>query len=45
MILKFMLIMLATFLTCWIYFLSAMAAVSAITVRVEKEDRRGPRQS
>lgn len=40
MVLKFMLIMLATFLTCWIYFLSAMAAISAITVKVRDDRRR-----
>lgn len=37
---KFLLIMLATFLTCWIYFLTALAAVSAITVKVKDDDRR-----
>jgi hypothetical protein len=40
MILKFMLIMLATFMTCWIYFLAAMAAVAAITVKVRDDRRR-----
>lgn len=40
MVIKFLLIALATFLTCWIYFLTALAGLSAIKVKVKNNDRR-----
>lgn len=43
MIIKCILILIATFITCWIYFWAMMAAVSAFQpVRIEKDKRRGP---
>ncbi len=45
MILRFLLIMVATFLTCMIYFYAALAAVSALQpIRIKKDDRRDRRQ-
>lgn len=41
MVIKFILIMFATFLTCMIYFYAALAAVSALQpIRIKKDERR-----
>lgn len=43
MIFKFLIIVLATFLTCSFYFIAAYTALQALTVKVKNDDRRRPR--
>lgn len=41
MVIKFFLIVIATFLTCMIYFYAALAAVSSLQpIRIKKDERR-----
>lgn len=40
MVFKFLLIMLATFLTCMFYFIAAYTALQALTVKVKNDRRR-----